>query len=189
MIDPRDPRVTKLVKALMQGGAGGAGGRPVFGGPRGLGAGGGGGGRGLADYGQAAVAGINYNPLQAQMAQGAPGILGLNSGGDTGRQPASIPGDQGVAPAIDPSTGAVDPSTGAPFADPNQAPIPAPPGAGGAAAAAGLPGALAAGQAVANQGQGAANAGLPGVVQAGQGLAPHITNPYLRARLFGGGRF
>lgn len=189
MIDPRDPRVTKLVKALMQGGAGGAGGRPVFGGPRGLGAGGGGGGRGLADYGQAAVAGINYNPLQAQMAQGAPGILGLNSGGDPTKQPVVLPGDQGVAPPTDiPDVGQTDPNTGNLPPNPGGLMNPAPPAGGGLANTI-PPGVQAAGAAVGSQGQSAAGAGLAGAGAAGAGLAPHITNPYLRARLFGGGRY
>lgn len=105
--DLQDPRIQKLIAAL-KGQQGHTGGGPVFGGGARTG-GGGAGIRGRADFFRPGLAGINYNPLQAQMAAGAPGILGLNSGTDT-NAPQSIPGSQG-----DPSegvTGMAPPSIG-----------------------------------------------------------------------------
>lgn len=126
-VDPNDPRIRHLVQTLMAQGHGG--GKPVFGGqPRA--AGGGGGSRGHADYFKPGFAGINYNPLQAQMAQGAPGILGLSSGVDSNAHnvsqvapdqvdpTASTTGDVGLAPPVDAGPGPVPgPDGGTPPVD------------------------------------------------------------------------
>lgn len=107
-VDPNDPRIKQLVQSLMAQGHGG--GKPVFGGAL-RAAGGGGGNRGHADYFKPGFAGINYNPLQAQMAQGAPGILGLASGVDNNPHnvspvtpdtvdPAGPTGDAGLPPPV-----------------------------------------------------------------------------------------
>jgi hypothetical protein len=105
--DPNDPRVKALLQALQ----GQGGGKPMFGGMARVQ--GGQSLRGRADYFKPGFAGINYNPLSAQMANGAPGLLGLNSGHDS-NPPTGIPapggggpvgapvGQDGVAPPVTP---------------------------------------------------------------------------------------
>lgn len=109
--DPNDPRVKQLLQALQ----GQGGGKPMFGGMSHVQ--GGQSIRGRADYFRPGFAGINYNPLAAQMANGAPGLLGLNSGHDsnpptpgaptgTGGTPTGAPAPdagQGVAPPLAPN--------------------------------------------------------------------------------------
>lgn len=103
-VDLQDPRIQQLIAALKgQKSSGG----PVFGGGSRTATAGP--GRARADFFRPGQVGINYNPLQAQMAMGAPGILGLNSGHDT-NAPAGLPGSQG-----DPAGGVT-----------GQAPVPAP---------------------------------------------------------------